>query len=229
MDPETQRLFTVALIGLLLFFPVFNQVARTAVDALTDAEHKAQLDDFFKSWDQIPDDRKLEYWDGRNPPPQHWQDGEPPDDVTTRGGTDGNGSEGGGNEGEGEGEEGEEGEEEQIEMVEEVLWTFEGGAVAEDQREDLPVNDYHWVNITWSYETFSGHADFQLIVSGEEAWREEVGSSEIPTLFASDNDTEALEDVGTAPMEILYDYDPVNSPTHFTVTITGTYPVVRGG
>ncbi len=228
MDPETQRLFTVALIGLLLFFPIFNQVALTAVETLTDADHKAQFEEFFKDWDSVPPDRKLEYWDGRNAPPGDWQDGDRDDDPTTRP-PDGGGPGGGNGEG-GPGENGEdpnETDEPRFEYTEEVLWVFDkDDADAGSDSEDLKQNDYHWVNITWHYENFNGRADFKLTVAGEVEWHGIEVGSDMPAVLADQSQrVESLENVGLVPMTVDWDYDPVGEPTEFRVEIIGTYPV----
>lgn len=224
MDPETQRMFTVALVGLLLFFPVFNQVAQTAVEALTDADHRAQMDDFFKDWDHVPDDRKLEYWDGRNIPEGHWDDMERDDDFSH--GEPGTGPNGPGGEGEnGEEEENETEDEARMEYREEVLWRFEGGNQWLEESEALQQRDYHWVNVSASYSMFTGYAEFDLESGGSVEWSLQVGTSDVPAVFDSDSDNESIPNLGTAPMTIDYVYDPSGTPSSFEVEIIGTYLV----
>jgi hypothetical protein len=222
MDPETQRLFTVALIGLLLFFPVFNQVAQTAVDSLRDADHKAQMQDFFKNWDDIPDDRKLEYWDGRNPPPGHWND-ERHHDARIR---DPNGS--GGNGGGPNGTEGEDPDEvePEYEQVTETIWSFTGTGTARQDRVNLPQRDYQTVNITWSYAQFTGEAEFTLYVGEQVRWSDiRLGSNGVPTFMNTNEGQRGYDDIGNTPMTIEYTYDPTMAPAGFEITITGTYLV----
>lgn len=226
MDPETQRMFTVALIGLLLFFPVFNQVAQTAVDALTDADHRAQLDDFFKDWDHIPDDRKLEYWDGRNIPEGHWDGMDRDDDFRHR--DPDNGPPGGPN-GENENGNGEEENEteQEVEMVyhEEVLWRFSHEGPSDTGNDPLQQRDYHWVNVTENYNGFTGQADFRLEIGGSDEWTLNEGSNTMPALFAGNQDTTEIPEVGNVPMMIHYDYQPTGDPLAFEIVIVGTYLV----
>lgn len=231
MDPETQRLFMIALVGLLLFFPVFNEVAWTAVSTLKDADHQAQMDEFFKKWDHIPDDRKLEYWDGRNPPPGHseGQGGDHNPRIGEGGGQGGNGEGGTGQGGEGEEGETEPVQEQRVVYEERVLWQFDHND-EEGYRQDsldLPQGDYHWVNVSYDYTMFTGSAEFELTVGNDEGWYLPLGD-EVPVTMASGDGNKTIPDVGTAPLRVKYEYDPslLSVGTSFIIVITGTYPVV---
>jgi hypothetical protein len=222
VDPEKQKLVITVCVGLLVLFPVFNQVAYAVVDALTSADHETRMSDFFKSWDRIPEDRKLEYWDGRNVPPGQW-DGSA-DDASIRGGAGGGGGNGGEN-----GEDGTDPDEERPpprRYIEEELYLFIGGATERQDRVSIGTGqDYAWLNITWAYAGFNGEADFQVYVAGQSEWQHSVGSANLPAFFAGDDDNDSIEEPGRAALEFAFTYKPVplGAPTDFQVRITGTY------
>lgn len=240
MEPELQKFASVALIGLLAFFPVFNQVKDTSLEALTDADHKAKWGDFFKDWSDIPDDEKLEYWDGRNKPPGGDGDFDRDrlDDDFKAGNGDGDDGDRDGDgvpdEDDADPEDPEVGEKPRYRWVEEVLFTkdFSGQSTAEspgyqDIRSDT--TSYKYVNVSWEYRSFTGNAEFSLEVDGSRACCDRtVGSDQFPAVSESDTYAQSVADVGKDRLRFNYDYRPTVAPTSFVVTVTAAYQVVVG-
>lgn len=243
MDPSLNKYASVALVGLVMMFPIFNQVAQTSLDALYNADHEAKLDEFFKSWDDIPDDEKLAYWDGKTKPPGG-QDGEfdrddVDDDFKTKeggpqpreGDRDGDGVPDEEDPAPDDPEVKDEDDVQRYERRRDILWWFNGtGTPANVDDERIIVSrTYAQINLTYEWEDFSGNADFRLKdESGTEVAQAGVGNPNIPA-FQQDQDYEedrAVEDHGD---DLLMDYDysafANSQPDSFQIRVVGDYLV----
>lgn len=237
MEPEVQKLAVTALVGLLFLFPVFNQVQASSLEALRDADHKAKFKDFIKDWDDIPEDEKLAYWDGRNKPPGDgdFDRDDVDDDARIHQPDQGEPTEG---DRDGDGVPDEEDVDpddpevtEQRRKVHEtvVLWRFEGDDRGDRDTVPLPPPEaagdtYDNVTITWGYSGFTGQANFRLLSDGANVWEEDIQTGAgVYSVAAEDDGTENAENVPTERLEVVYDYTPLADPNDFLIEITGTY------
>lgn len=239
MEPDLQKFSAFALGGLVLLFPVFNQVALTSIEALTDADHKAQFDDFFKDWDDIPEDEKLSYWDGRNKPPGDGSfDRDKVDDdarIDNAGGQDPDGGDQSDRDGDGVSDEDDadpddpEVGEGTVRWEEVVLWTCP--CDRPQSFDDLSIDNAYeleFVNITFSYDQFSGSATFTLDADGDQIWSDQARPNAGVTNVGSSRSTnDSVRDVGTAALSITYDYQPIGDPNVFQVEVRGAYRIIE--
>lgn len=233
MEPEVQKLAVSALVGLMLLFPVFNQVQATSLEALRDADHKAKFKDFIKDWDDIPEDEKLSYWDGRNKPPGSEGDFDrgdvdddarihQPDDGEPVGDRDGDGTP---DDQDPEPDNPAVNDHGRKRWVTEVLWEFQGGDARVTKTESLgqPGQYYEFLNATYSYSGFNGKASFDLKADNQVIWnlREELGGTY--RVGAADSGSEFTQQTQAAVLTMEFDYDPLSAPDQFIVTIEGAY------
>lgn len=233
MEAEVQKLAITALVGLLLLFPVFNQVQATSLDALRDADHQAKFKDLIKDWDDIPEDEKLSYWDGRNKPPGSgdFDRDRVDDDARIR-------DPGPGEPKDSDGDGVPDSEDpypddpkanDQVKKVWHtvVLWTFTGPDDGRADTEALTgppgVTTYDYVNVTFDYSGFTGRANFILRASGAELWSEELGNGELYAFSETDQGNSSDQEVPADNLQIEYDYQPLAAPDGFDIEITGAY------
>ncbi|MBW3582917.1 MAG: hypothetical protein KY455_07450 [Euryarchaeota archaeon] len=242
---ELQRHAVYAIVGLIAFFPIFNQVAITAQDALRDADHKSKFKDFIKDWDDIPEDEKLSYWDGKSRPPGqqgdidedkvdddgrfHEPDEPPPQD------TDGDGVP----------------DEDDADPEDPKVQTDEEKARVRDVQvemfrftgEDTPVNEqsrrisvadnapeggewefvHTWV--TWDVETFSGSYDFALSDDRGVLWEISEGNPVPRTTHDDDGTSETKSVQGDMSMRSQYTPLANSAPQRFDIVVYGQYRV----
>jgi hypothetical protein len=224
VEPELQKFSAVAIVGLLAFFPVFNQVKDTVLDTLSNADHEGTWSSFFKDWDEIPNDERLEYWDGRNKPPGG--DGDFDRDRLDRDARIGNGN--GGSNGNGGDEDGsgrnttddETDTEPRYQLVEIILWERSFNGRVSDLDEIIEVErPVESLNFTWNYSQWTGHARFELYADGSRAWDKNYGSSQVPMVLQTQISREAIDGTGTALLRIDWDYNPVTEPNRFDVSL----------
>lgn len=227
MEPELQKFYAVALVGLLAFFPVFNQVKDTSLEALKDGTSQGQWSSFFKSWDDIPPDERLDYWDGRSKPPGAGDDfdrGRVDDDARI---DDGRGGPNGTDPDEDpEGNESDPNNETppRYRLVETVLWEESFDGRLSDGEHDIEIeHDLVSLNFTWDYSGWTGEARFELYADESRTWNRAFGSPEMPMVAQNQNSKDTIGGTGTADLVIDWDYNPITTPTRFDVKLLGTY------
>lgn len=234
--------------GLIAFFPIFNQVAETSQDALRDADHKAKFKDFIKSWDDIPEDEKLSYWDGKSqppgqqgdfddskidkdgnfdepkqpPPPDRDGDGVPdqddPDPDDARVHDD------------------ESAQKMRTEVVQLHQFVGEDRPLRDGPGEDVSVErpgddgeewvlEHVWVE--WEIDSFSGTYQFRLSDEKAQRWAEDSGNGQLPRADHDEPKTSSEPFEPATDMKFSYDYAPITgtAPDTFVVTVWAQYRV----